>query len=127
VPIPSNSVDVHPGRGTAVYHVENLQTKDFHDFVNDALFHGAWTPTTLSFRIEWGGTITDRRHIKDTANGFAGEYVFNSATMEWSASEPSRPAAWGGPAMYVSDPASTSKSDFAMVGHERNGVFFRTG
>jgi len=83
------------------------------------------TPTTLSFRIEWGGSITDRRNVTDTTNGFAGEFVFNSATMVWTANEPNRPAVWGGPAMYVSDPASTSHSDFAMVGHERNGVFFR--
>jgi hypothetical protein len=45
--------------------------------------------------------------------------------MVWTANEPNRPAVWGGPARYVSDPASTSKSDFGMVGHERNGVFFR--
>jgi hypothetical protein len=124
VAVPSDSVHVNPGTGTAIYQVHNLQTLDFHDFVNDSLLHGESTPTTLSFKIEWGGAITDRRSVKDAANGFAGEFVFNSATMEWSANEPARPSKWGGPAMYVSDPASTSHSDFAMVGHERNGVFF---
>jgi hypothetical protein len=122
VPIPDDSVEVSPGSGRASYHVRNLQTLDFHDFVNDSLFHGPSTPTTLDFRIEWGGPITDRRNIKDAANGFAGEFVFNSATMVWSAFEPERA---GGPTRYISDPANTSHSDFAMVGHERNGVFFR--
>jgi len=124
VPIPDDSVQVNPGKGTAIYQVNNLATLDFHDFVNDSLFHGASTPTTLSFTIEWGGPITERRNVKDTTNGFAGEFVFNSATMVWSANEPNRPAVWGGPAMYVSDPANTSHSDFAMVGIERNGSFF---
>jgi hypothetical protein len=124
VPIPRESVDVNPGKGTATYQVSNLVTRDFHDFVNDSLLHGPSTPTTLSFKIEWGGPITDRQNVKDTANGFAGEFVLNSATMEWTADEPNRPAVWGGPARYVSDPASTSHSVFAMVGHERNGVFF---
>ena len=124
VPIPHDSVHVDVDDGTAMYQVHDFSTVDFHDFVNDAEFHGANTPTTLSFRIEWGGPITGRRNVEDTSNGFAGDFVFNSATMVWSASEPNRPAIWGGPAMYVSDPANTSHSDFAMVGHERNGVFF---
>jgi len=132
VPIPPESVSVNPGTGRAIYQVSNLATLDFHDFVNDSLLHGPSTPTTLSFRVEWGGPITDRLNIKpgrpgtsDPDNGFAGEFVFNSATMWWTANEPNRPQVWGGPAMYVSDPANTSHSDFAMVGHERNGVFFR--
>ena len=125
MPVPDGSVHVNPGAGTATYRVSNLATLDFHDFVNDSLLHGPSTSTTLSFRVEWGGTITDRQNIKDPINGFAGEFVFNSATMWWTANEPNRPQVWGGPAMYVSDPANTSHSDFAMVGHERNGVFFR--
>ncbi len=124
VPIPPESVSVNPGTGRAIYQVSNLATLDFHDFVNDSLLHGPSTSTTLSFRVEWGGTITDRQNIKDPINGFAGEFVFNSATMVWTANEPNRPQVWGGPAMYVSDPANTSHSDFAVVGHERNGVFF---
>jgi hypothetical protein len=120
VPLPNGSVHVNPGDGTATYQVSNLATLEFHDFFND-LLHGPAIPTTLSFTIRWGGTITARHNVRDTVNGFAGEYVYNSATMVWSASEPTRP---GGPATFVSDPASTSTSDVAVVGHERNGVFF---
>jgi len=123
VPLPDGSVHVNPGNGTATYQVSNLATLDFHDFVND-LEHGPSTPTTVSFTIQWGGPITARHNVRDAVNGFAGEYVYNSATMVWSANEPSRPAMWGGPATYASDPTSPSKSDVAVVGHERNGVFF---
>jgi hypothetical protein len=116
-------VHVNPGNGTATYQVSNLATLDFHDFFND-LQHGPSTPTSVSFTIQWGGTITARHNVMDAVKGFAGEYVYSSATMVWSANEPSRPAMWGGPATYVSDLASTSTSDVAVVGHERNGVFF---
>jgi hypothetical protein len=45
-----------------------------------------------------------------------GEYIRNTATLVWSASESGF--------AFQSDPLA---SDFAEVGHERNGVFFRTG
>jgi len=48
--------------------------------------------------------------------GFAGEFVRNSAQMEWSAA--------GGDYTFVSDPIATSSSSFAEIGHERNGSFF---
>jgi len=37
--------------------------------------------------------------------------------MEWSARV--------GHYQFVSDPASTSSSSFAEIGHERNGIFFQ--
>ena len=120
VPIPDDSVDVNPGAGRATYEVKNLHTLDFHDFVNDSLLHGPSFPTILSFRIEWRGDVTGRETIRNADKGFAGEFVYTSATMEWTADEPTR----AGGTRYVSDPAGTSHSDFAVVGHERNGVFF---
>ena len=126
VAIPNDSVQVDPGKGTATYQVSNLQTLDFLDFFNDAL-HGPSIPATLSFTVQWGGKITNRRTIttkeaNELSLGFAGEFVYNSATVEWSASEPTRA---GGPTTFVGDPAGASgqHSDFAVVGHERNGVF----
>ena len=118
VPLPNGSVHVNPGNGTATYHVTNLATLEFHDFFND-LLHGPAISATVSFTVQWGGPITARKRVRNTDLGFAGEYVFNSATMVWSASEPDRA---GGPATFVS--GATSKSDVAIVGHERNGVFF---
>jgi hypothetical protein len=120
VPIPANSVQVDVNTGIATYQVRNLATLDFHDFYNDAN-HGPAIPTTLSFTVRWGGMITDRQRIVDSTNHFRGDFVFNTATVVWSAFEPTRPS---GPTRFVSDPATTSHSDFAVVGHERNGVFF---
>ncbi len=48
--------------------------------------------------------------------GFAGEFVRNTAQMEFSAAV--------GDYTLVSDPMATSTSSFAEIGHERNGSFF---
>ena len=48
--------------------------------------------------------------------GFAGEFVRNSAQMEWNAAV--------GDYTFVSDPMMTSSSSFVEIGHERNESFF---
>ena len=65
------------------------------------------------------GTSLSCGSIKNTDpvyGGFAGEFVRNSAQMEWSAAV--------GDYTFVSDPIATSSSSFAEIGHERNGSFF---
>lgn len=102
-----------------MYQANNVHLFDFHDIVN-ALFGGgpAPVPATVSFEVRWSGT-GDRVSIKNQANGFAGEYVRNQAQMEWTATV--------GDFHYVSAPLSTSASEFAELGTERNGVFFPLG
>ena len=48
--------------------------------------------------------------------GFAGEFVHNTAQVEWRANV--------GDLLLVSDLLATSSSSFAEIGHERNGSFF---
>src|SRR5262249_21230043 len=101
VSLPSSSVQVSPGAGTATYQVSNLVTKDFRTTSND-LLHGPWVPATVSFMVRWSGVTsnTQRSHLNPTNPGgshsaepFAGEFVVSqlpgrgTATMRWSASE----------------------------------------
>ena len=88
--------------------------------IPNALFGGGPPPTsgTVSFKVVWSG-VDERLNIKNTDpvyGGFAGEFVRNSAQMEWSAAV--------GDYTFVSDPIATSSSSFAEIGHERNGSFF---
>ncbi len=117
--IPITGVEVHPGEGSATLQATNVSILDYGDIVN-ALFGGgpAPTPGTVSFKVVWHG-VDQRVNIKNTDpvyGGFAGEFVRNTAQMEWSAVV--------GDYTFVSDPISTSSSSFAEMGQERNGVFF---
>ncbi|MCW3099021.1 MAG: hypothetical protein JWL77_4639 [Chthonomonadaceae bacterium] len=93
---------------------------DYGDFGN-AVFGGgpAPVPGTVSFNVVWSG-VDQRLHITNTDpvyGGYAGEFVRNTAQMEWTAKV--------GDLTFVSDPMETSSSEFAEIGHERNGSFFR--
>ena len=91
-----------------------LETRDFHTTDND-LQHGPSVPVIASFDVQWSGK-TKQYQLRDAVNGFRGEFVETSATLEWSASEAGLD--------FVSDPPETSHTEFAVLGQEHNGVFF---
>jgi hypothetical protein len=117
--IPVAGVDVHLGKGSASLQASDVAILDYGNIPN-ALFGGGPAPIsgTVSFRVVWSG-VDQRLNIKNTDpvyGGFAGEFVRNTAQMEWSATV--------GDFTFVSDPIGTSFSSFAEIGHERNGSFF---
>ena len=117
--IPSDGIDVNPGKGQAEMQASNVPILDYGDIVN-ALFGGGAPPVpgNVSFTVVWSG-VTERVKIKNTDpiyGGFAGDFVRNSAQMEWTAT--------AGDYQFVSDPLATSSSIFAELGVERNGIFF---
>jgi hypothetical protein len=107
-------VDVNPGNGRALLSVKDMPIPDYHDLIN-AITGGPSVPGVASFHIEWSAS-KDRHRFHDPASGFDANVVFNEARAAWKAKTAF--------ASYVSDPAATSFSLFAEVGHERNGVFF---
>lgn len=97
----------------------NVPILDYGD-IGNALFGGGppAIPGTVSFKVVWTG-VGQRVNIKNTDpvyGGFAGEFIRNTAQMEFSATV--------GNLTLVSDPIATSSSSFAEIGHERNGSFF---
>ena len=107
------------GKGSASLEASNVAILDYGNIPN-ALFGGgpAPVPGTVSFKVVWSG-VDERLNIKNTDpvfGGFAGEFVRNTAQMEWHAAV--------GDFTLVSDPIATSSSSFAEIGYERNGVFF---
>ena len=86
----------------------------------NSLFGGgpAGVPGHVSYTAAWSG-VTDRLNIKNSDpvyGGFAGEFVRNTAQLEWTGTV--------GDFQFVSAPLATSSSLFAELGHERNGIFF---
>jgi hypothetical protein len=119
IPIDADSIDVQPGKGRATLQVRNAPIFD-HGNVAHA-FHGgppAPIPGTVSFTVQWHG-VTSRQNIRNEGDGHAGEFVFNAAQMEWTAT--------AGIYTFQSAPLATSVSKGALLGHERNGVFFNGG
>ena len=87
----------------------------------NALFGGGppAIPGTVSFKAKWSG-VGERVNVRNddpVFGGFAGEFIRNSAQMEWTGTV--------GDFTFVSDPLATSSSAFAEIGHERNGSFFQ--
>ena len=105
---------VHLGEGTASMCATNLPEQDAHTVLN-ALQGGPTVPSTVSFDMTWTG----RQPLVDVTNpaqGFTGSFMFSDVAIEWSAQE----AGFS----FVSDPAATTSTVAAVMGHERNGVFF---
>jgi hypothetical protein len=83
----------------------------------NALQDGPSLEAAVSFDVAWSG-VAERVKIRNTETDFAGEYVRNSATLVWSATNESGFS-------FDSDPSDPlSNSEFATIGHERNGSFF---
>ena len=110
-PIDRGSVRVNLGNGSASMHVAGLDVEDYGNVVN-ALTGGTGVASTVSFDIDWSG-VDERVKVRNRAVDFGGEFVRNSADLVWSAAEPGF--------TFQSDSLA---SDFATLGHERNGVFF---
>jgi hypothetical protein len=116
--VPSDSVQVHLGDGTAKMSVSGLMLEDYFSLGN-ALSGGDGVPATVNYTIQWFGP-TNRVRVGGATTSFAGKFVVNSATIAWSAS---RPATASTPEFtFKSDEAPTT-SLFALIGHERNGAF----
>ena len=112
-------MQVHLGSGYASMAARDVSILDYGN-VGNALFDGgpAPIPGKVSFRVVWDGVI-DRVQIRNTDpvyGGFAGSFIYNTAQMEWTGTV--------GDYHFVSAPLATSSSEFALLGHERNGAFF---
>ena len=114
--IPAHDVHVDLERATATMRVNNADVEDYHTLKN-AVLDGPSDPASVSFVIRWQG-VKARVEVDDFDLGFAGRFIEDSATVEWSASVPSTGFS------FTSDPATTSQTVFAEIGSERNGVFF---
>ena len=131
-PIPGGSVKVDLRKETASLNVKNVLVFDSFTLIPNALDpnHPAGHVNSIidSLHVEWSGTTRPTSFDNCDPNAFRGKYFEDSATIEVAATTPPTPARCGSKAMngfrFVSDPASTSKSRFAQIGRERNGVFF---
>jgi hypothetical protein len=95
--------------------IGDLDLGDYTKIPN-SLSLGASVPANVTFELRWSGPASREVSFRDTANGFRGLYKENSATLAWSATRAGF--------KFVSDAANTSKSVFAQLAQESNGIFF---
>lgn len=133
--IPEGSAHVDLEDGRASLHARNI-----------CLFDAFTVPNSLdtsrplgnlvkgivnSLDIEWSGISRTVTNFSDSANCFRGTFVENTATIAVTATTPMNTVTGPGCAFrkldgfrFQSGPASGNVSDFAQIGHERNGIFF---
>jgi hypothetical protein len=119
LPVPADGIDVNLGKGSASLQAFDVPIFDY-GYIANSLFGGGPPPIpgTVSFKVVWSG-VDERLNIKNNDavyGGFSGEFVRNSAQMEWTGRV--------GDLSFASAPLATSSSIFAELGHERNGSFF---
>ena len=116
--IPRTGVDFNFGQATAAMRLDNVAIPDYHDIVNSL---GATqppiapTPSAVSFDVRWRGKAAPVQ-LRDTTNQFTGRFIDSTATIVWSARQPTTHFA------FVS--AQDSATISAVIGRERNGRFF---
>ena len=131
VPVPDEAVDVDFDDGQARLRVTRLPVFNDHDLAN-SLTSGLGLPgdlgfpyphippvapvrATVSFDIEWSQRL-QTADIHNTSQRFQGTFIETVATIRWSAQERGF--------QFRSDGPNPARSLFAVIGRERNGVFF---
>jgi hypothetical protein len=97
-------------------HVNALALRDDFTFEN-AVLHNGRRPVAAKawFTMEWFNPKR-RLKVRDAAKDFGGTFVRTNASIFWAAREEGF--------TFVSEPASESDAVSAILGHERNGMFF---
>ena len=116
--MPMDSIDVNLGKGSAGIEGTNVPIFDYGSGFNQLFGGGIGVPGHVSYKVKWSG-VDQRANVTmlDPAFGpHAGEFVRNTAQMEWTATV--------GDYTFASGQLSSSSSSFAEIGHERNGSFF---
>lgn len=84
--VPPESITIHPGKGDARFHLNDLPMLDYFT-VGNALTRLGPDPlgAIASVDIVWSGT-GERTQVRNAEQGFAGNYENATAAVEWSAS-----------------------------------------
>jgi hypothetical protein len=131
VEIPDGSAQVDLDSGSASLHAENICVLDAFTIANSAA--GVNRPVNQvkgiinSLEIEWSGTGGTPTATNEPLNQMRGTFVENTAQVAVTATTPRTAVTSlsnGHGFQFVSDPASTSVNNFALIGFEQNGIFY---
>ena len=115
----NNSVEVHLGAGQARFRL-TTSIYDDHDgksSVTRVFPAGFLQMAEVTFEVEWSGVI-DSAHVTNAESNFEGDFAYTGSTIQWSARDPVTGFE------FTSEPPNPSRLVGAVLGRERNGVFF---
>jgi hypothetical protein len=115
--VPRNSVDVHLGSGQASFRLRTSipDDHDLHSSLTGVFPSGFPQSAEVTFDVEWSGVL-DQQHIRNDAQNFEGDFLQTGSTIVWSSVGPGF--------AFQSEGPNPARLVYAVVGHERNGVFF---
>ena len=118
IEVPPEAISVNLPRGIAELQAQNVPIFDYGDIPNAISGARPGIPGTVSFRVTWRGAVrsTTVRNTDPVYGQYAGEFRQNAARMVWTARV--------GDYEFRSSAIETSSSQFALLGEERNGMFF---
>jgi hypothetical protein len=128
--IPNGSAHANLAAGSASLHVRNLCVYDSFTVRNSV--QGVNRPVNQvlgiinALDIEWSGIISTET-ANEPVNQMSGTFIENTAKVAVTATTPRTMVTAlsnGHGFKFVSDPASTSVSNFAQIGLEQNGIYF---
>ncbi len=124
-PIHPNSLRIKLNKARASMHIDGLSIPDAHDLGNSLTNgHGlinppippiAPVPASVSFEVEWSGEISRAKVINDSQN-FRGDFIKTGSTIKWSSVQNGF--------FFESEEPNPARNIGAVIGRERNGVFF---
>jgi hypothetical protein len=130
VQIPNGSAHVDLETGAGSLHVENLSVLDAFTVANSVQGVSRAVNQVLgvlnSLDIQWSGIIAKETAIQPV-NQMRGSFTENTAKIAVTATTPRTMVTSlsnGHGFRFVSNAASTSLSNFALIGQEQNGIYF---
>jgi hypothetical protein len=131
IPVAHDAVEVDFDGAQARLRVSGLELFNDHDLAN-SLTYGLGLPGDLgfpyphidpvqpvrarvSFDIKWSGLL-DTAEIGNATQRFQGSFLETGATIRWSSEEHGF--------QFQSEDPDPARNLFAVIGRERNGVFF---
>jgi hypothetical protein len=140
--IPNEDVQINALSGTAQMHIRNLPQLDYYSPAGTGdlaslgpTWQTGYFDSTVSIDVVWNRPVTRLVIVKDAANGFAGIFAENQATVTWSINSASGFSFTSNPGTFSTSVPETPGVNgvsvplnfFAQVGFERNGIFFPAG
>jgi hypothetical protein len=140
--IPDGDVQVNLLTGTAQMRVRNLPELDYYspEGTGDLASLGptwqtGYFDSAVSIDVVWNRPVTRVVKVQDAANGFAGTFEENQATVTWSVASTSGFSFTSNPGNFSTsvpevpgvNGVTAPLNFFAQVAFERNGIFFPQG